>query len=64
VKVLLENPTPRRPRGIAERFHLSQPTVSTHSGNLFRKLELPNDPVDNRRVNAVLRYLHQTNTGP
>jgi DNA-binding NarL/FixJ family response regulator len=50
-------------RGIAERLHLSQPTVSTHSQNLFRKLDLPNDPTDNRRVNAVLRYLRHSNTG-
>jgi DNA-binding NarL/FixJ family response regulator len=46
-------------RGIAERLSVSTTTVGTHIQSLFRKLELPRQPTDNRRVAAVLAYLRR-----
>jgi DNA-binding NarL/FixJ family response regulator len=53
-------------RGIADRLHVSVTTVGTHTQHLFRKLALTEDPVGNRRVTAVLRYLREPGqvTGP
>jgi DNA-binding NarL/FixJ family response regulator len=42
---------------IAERFVISDVTVSKHIGNIFAKLGLPVDDSAHRRVLAVLRYL-------
>jgi len=47
-------------RGIRERFFLSQKTVESHVRSIFRKLDLPSSPTDNRRVHAVLTFLRQT----
>ncbi|GIH24379.1 DNA-binding response regulator [Acrocarpospora phusangensis] len=44
-------------RGIAERLVISVHTVVTHVQSVFRKLDLPKTPADNRRVLAALAYL-------
>jgi DNA-binding NarL/FixJ family response regulator len=44
-------------KGIAERLYVSIDTVVTHGQHIFRKLNLPDRHVDNRRVLAVLAYL-------
>ncbi|MCK9898427.1 response regulator transcription factor [Frankia sp. AgB32] len=44
-------------RGIAQRLFVSVNTVGTHTGSVFRKLDLPASATDNRRVLAVLTYL-------
>jgi serine/threonine-protein kinase PknK len=49
----------RTDRGIRESLWLSQKTVETHTRNIFRKLDLPATPTDNRRVHAVLMFLRQ-----
>lgn len=47
----------RTDRGIADALCVSQKTVESHVGAVFRKLELPSSPSDNRRVHAALWYL-------
>jgi DNA-binding NarL/FixJ family response regulator len=47
-------------KGIAETLFLTTNTVSTHVGRIFTKLGLPEGATDNRRVLAVLGYLHGT----
>jgi DNA-binding NarL/FixJ family response regulator len=49
----------RTDRGIRETLWLSQKTVEAHVRSIFRKLELPDTPADNRRVHAVLTYLRR-----
>lgn len=44
-------------RGIAERLVLSRKTVEAHVRAILRKLDLPTDAAENRRVHAVLRFL-------
>jgi DNA-binding NarL/FixJ family response regulator len=44
-------------RGIAQRLYLSNKTVEAHVRSIFRKLELPAEATENRRVHAVLAYL-------
>ena len=47
----------RTDRGIRETLWLSQKTVESHTRSIFRKLDLPATPNDNRRVHAVLTFL-------
>jgi DNA-binding NarL/FixJ family response regulator len=49
----------RTDRGIREALWLSQKTVESHTRSIFRKLNLPATPSDNRRVHAVLTFLRQ-----
>ena len=50
----------RTDRGIRETLFLSQKTVESHTRSIFRKLAIPATPTDNRRVQAVLAFLRQT----
>jgi serine/threonine-protein kinase PknK len=54
----------RTDRGIREALWLSQKTVESHARSIFRKLDLPSTPNDNRRVHAVLTYLRRASTRP
>ncbi len=49
----------RTDRGIREELYLSQKTVESHVRSIFRKLDLPSSPIDNRRVHAVLTFLRK-----
>jgi len=44
-------------RGIAEELVVTRKTVEAHVRSLLRKLDLPNDATENRRVHAVLALL-------
>jgi DNA-binding NarL/FixJ family response regulator len=48
----------RRDRGIAQALHITQKTVEAHVRSIFRKLDIPADATENRRVHAVLTFLH------
>jgi serine/threonine-protein kinase PknK len=50
----------RTDRGIREALWLSQKTVESHVRSIFRKLDLPTTPSDNRRIHAVLVFLGQS----
>jgi DNA-binding NarL/FixJ family response regulator len=43
--------------GIAQRIFVSEGTVEKHVRHIFRKLDLPPNETDHRRVLAVLRFL-------
>jgi DNA-binding NarL/FixJ family response regulator len=45
--------------GIATALVVSENAVSKHINNIFIKLDLPTATDDNRRVLAVLKYLHE-----
>ena len=47
----------RTDRGIAGQLYVSPKTVEAHVRSIFRKLELPADATQNRRVHAALAYL-------
>jgi len=44
---------------IGQRLFLSESAVGKHTANIFAKLDLPPSDDDNRRVLAVLAYLHR-----
>jgi DNA-binding NarL/FixJ family response regulator len=46
-------------RGIADVLSLSLATVDTHVRNVYRKVQIPDDPGGNKRVSAVLAYLRR-----
>ena len=48
--------------GIGHRMALSAQTVECHVSSIFTKLDLYPDQVGNRRVQAVLSWLHTTNS--
>jgi DNA-binding NarL/FixJ family response regulator len=52
----------RTDRGIREALWLSQKTVEAHVRSIFRKLDLPSTPSDNRRVHAVLAFMRHAST--
>jgi DNA-binding NarL/FixJ family response regulator len=47
----------RTDRGISEDLFVTRKTVETHIRSILRKLDLPEDAGENRRVHAVLTYL-------
>ena len=47
----------RTDRGIASELFVTPKTVEAHVRSIFRKLELPTDSTENRRVHAVLTFL-------
>jgi DNA-binding NarL/FixJ family response regulator len=47
----------RTDRGIGQLLYVTPKTVEAHVRSIFRKLDLPSDASDNRRVHAVLAYL-------
>lgn len=47
----------RTDRGIARELYVTPKTVEAHVRNIFRKLDLPADTNENRRVHAVLTFL-------
>jgi DNA-binding NarL/FixJ family response regulator len=47
----------RTDRGIAEQLYVSRKTVEAHVRSILRKLDLPTDAGENRRVHAVLAFL-------
>jgi len=47
----------RTDRGISEQLFVTRKTVEAHIRSILRKLDLPNDAGENRRVHAVLAYL-------
>ena len=50
-------------RGIGQTLYVSPKTVEAHVRSIFRKLDLPSDAMDNRRVHAVLTFLRAQSTG-
>jgi DNA-binding CsgD family transcriptional regulator len=47
----------RTDRGIAQELFVTPKTVEAHVRSIFRKLELPSEATENRRVHAVLTFL-------
>jgi DNA-binding NarL/FixJ family response regulator len=47
-------------RGIAEELFVTRKTVEAHVRSILRKLDLPTDATENRRVHAVLTFLQAT----
>jgi len=47
----------RTDRGIARQLFVTPKTVEAHVRSIFRKLDLPAEATDNRRVHAVLAFL-------
>jgi DNA-binding NarL/FixJ family response regulator len=49
--------------GIGDRLHVTPKTIEVHIGSIFGKLGLLPDTVGNRRVQAVLTWLHARSSG-
>jgi DNA-binding NarL/FixJ family response regulator len=47
----------RTDRGIGQALYVTPKTVEAHVRSIFRKLDLPTDATENRRVHAVLTFL-------
>ena len=47
----------RTDRGIASALYITPKTVEAHVRSIFRKLDLPAQGSENRRVHAVLAFL-------
>jgi serine/threonine-protein kinase len=54
----------RTDRGISEQLFVTRKTVEAHVRSILRKLDLPNDARDNRRVHAVLTFLGPLTSPP
>lgn len=54
----------RTDRGIAQLLYVTPKTVEAHVRSIFRKLDLPSDATDNRRVHAVLTFLRMQTREP
>lgn len=55
----------RTDRGIGEELFITRKTVEAHIRSILRKLDLPDDARENRRVHAVLTFLRaQTSPSP
>jgi serine/threonine-protein kinase PknK len=52
----------RTDRGISDELFVTRKTVEAHVRSILRKLDLPRDGSENRRVHAVLRYLRASTT--
>jgi serine/threonine-protein kinase len=52
----------RTDRGIAEELFVTRKTVEAHIRSILRKLDLPGDARENRRVHAVLTFLRAQNS--
>jgi DNA-binding NarL/FixJ family response regulator len=50
----------RTDRGIAQQLFVTRKTVEAHVRSILRKLDLPTDGAENRRVHAVLTFLHHS----
>lgn len=50
----------RNDRGISEELFVTRKTVEAHVRSILRKLDLPENARENRRVHAVLAYLRST----
>jgi DNA-binding CsgD family transcriptional regulator len=50
----------RTDRGIAQELYVTPKTVEAHVRSVFRKLDLPAEATDNRRVHAVLTFLRSS----
>jgi DNA-binding CsgD family transcriptional regulator len=50
----------RTDRGIGQALYIAPKTVEAHVRSIFRKLDLPSDAMENRRVHAVLTFLRQS----
>ena len=53
----------RTDRGIAEKLFVTQKTVEAHVRSILRKLDLPANGNENRRVHAVLAFLQAAPPG-
>ena len=49
----------RTDRGIAKELFVTPKTVEAHVRSIFRKLDLPREETENRRVHAVLTFLRR-----
>jgi DNA-binding NarL/FixJ family response regulator len=54
----------RSNQGIVDRLYLSLKTVETHVRGILRKLDIPDQPDDHRRILAVLTYLRNLDHQP
>jgi len=54
----------RTDRGIAKLLYVTPKTVEAHVRSIFRKLDLPSDATENRRVHAVLTFLRARTQAP
>ena len=54
----------RTDRGIATLLYVTPKTVEAHVRSTFRKLDLPSDAMENRRVHAVLTFLRAHTHAP
>jgi DNA-binding CsgD family transcriptional regulator len=54
----------RTDRGIAQQLFVTPKTVETHVRSILRKLDLPADATENRRVHAVLAFLRAREQAP